>query len=106
MSRDISTAGAYIHTATAPSPDVMVQAEILIDMQATAPKMRIEFTGRVVRVERESADPGFALASDSAAVFEITSQTPRVVHEDARKSGSRTPTALESQAEVSYQPGS
>jgi hypothetical protein len=70
ITRDISTAGVYVCTNTAPCVGVIVQTEILLDRQAVAPKMRMEVVGHVVRVESQAVQAGFAMAAHDAVVFD------------------------------------
>src|ERR1700688_2970979 len=70
ITRDLGVGGAYILTPTCPPP----QAVILLEVFLTAPKtgrfLKIATEGRVLRVDHDRKQCGFAVAANGFRILE------------------------------------
>ena len=66
FTRDISTAGLFVYSATPPPADAAVNLEVLLPLHEGGQGTRLEGPGRVVRVEGQGERAGFAATSDFA----------------------------------------
>ena len=64
FTRDISTAGLFVYSATPPPADVAVHLEVLLPLHEGGQGTRLEGLGRVIRIEGKAERAGFAATSD------------------------------------------
>ena len=64
FTRDISPEGAFIFSSDAPAEGAEFSMEILLPSldELSVPGLRLQAKGRVIRVELENQDPGFAVS--------------------------------------------
>lgn len=63
FTRDISTAGLFVYSATPPPPDAVVELDVLLPLHEGGQGTRLQAPGRVVRIEGNGGRAGFAATS-------------------------------------------
>ena len=64
FTRDISTAGLFVYSATPPPADAAVHLEVLLPLHEGGQGTRLEGLGQVIRIEGKGERAGFAATSD------------------------------------------